>query len=288
MTITDPTPKRRDEIRNLLRMSPEQVVEKAGTRLVVFDDLDDIHAQMADDIAGIVRNNNAHGEPTRLILPVGPVGHYPILLDTVRTEGLSLRACHVFFMDEYADETGRAVPPAHPLSFAGQMWRMWLNNLPDELAIPPEQIHFPNEANIEQLAAMIGDQGGLDACFGGIGIHGHLAFNEPEPGVASSGPRLVSLNDYTVTINAVRAQVGGNLEAFPRHAYTVGLRQILGARKLRLACRNGIDLDWANTVLRLTLFGTPGDDYPCTYAHTHPDFVLYTDRTTLQSPRNVL
>ena len=35
------------------------------------------------------------------------------------------------------------------------------------------------------------------------------------------------------------------------------MRQILGARRIRLYCRNGIALDWANTVLRLALFGEP-------------------------------
>lgn len=288
MRITDPTPRRREEIRRLLRLKPEEVQAAAGDRLVVFEDLEAIHARLAEDIAGLIRAGNVRNEPTRLIVPVGPVGQYPMLLDLIRREGLSLRHCHFFFMDEYADESGRAVPPAHPLSFAGHMRRLWLDALDSELAPQPEQIHFPSEENIELLEPAIAAAGGIDACFGGIGIHGHLAFNEPAPGVVDSGCRLVRLNDYTVTINALRARVGGNLEGFPRQAYTLGMRQIMGARRLRLVCRNGIELDWANTVLRLALFGEPGEDYPCTWAHTHPDFVLYTDRETLQSPAIVL
>jgi len=288
MSLTDPTPARREEIRSLLRLSPDEVIAKAGSRLQVFEDVEAIHMHMAWEIADLVRRNNSRGVRTRLIVPVGPVGQYPILLQIVMRERLSLRNCDLFFMDEYADEGGRAVPPRHPLSFSGQMWAMWLDALPSELAMPPEQVHFPNERNIDELAAEIADDDGLDGCFGGIGIHGHLAFNEPEAGVAASGPRLVRLNAYTVTINAVRSQVGGNLEAFPRQAYTLGMKQLFAARRLRLACRNGIDLDWANTVLRLTLFGTPGEDYPCTFAHTHPDLVVYTDRATLRTPRIVL
>lgn len=64
-----------------------------------------------------------------------------------------------------------------------------------------------------------------------------------------------------MTINAIRAGIGGNLEAYPRYGSALGMRQILWARRIRLYCRNGIGLDWANTVLRLALFGEPGDAY---------------------------
>jgi hypothetical protein len=66
------------------------------------------------------------------------------------------------------------------------------------------------------------------------------------------------------------------------------MRQILGARKIRLACRNGIALDWANTVLRLVLFGQPDYDYPCTYINEHDDFMIYTDKDTLKQPEILL
>ena len=141
--------------------------------------------------------------------------------------------------------------------------------------------------NIDALPALIDALGGIDTCYGGIGIHGHLAFNEPEPGVNRLPSRQVRLNDFTVTINAMRAQVGGNLAGFPRYAFTLGLREILAARRIRLYCRNGIALDWANTVLRLALFGAPGDDYPVTHIRGR-DYVIVTDRDTLRSPRRVL
>ena len=54
-------------------------------------------------------------------------------------------------------------------------------------------------------------------------------------------------------------------ECFPRDAYTIGMKQILASQHIRLYCRNGTPFDWANTILRIALFGTPGDDYPVTY-----------------------
>jgi glucosamine-6-phosphate deaminase len=190
-------------------------------------------------------------------------------------------------MDEYCDQSGRAVQVDHPLSLRGAAHRAFLNRLDASCGLRSERVFFPNEGNIDDLEGIIEAAGGIDVCYGGIGIHGHVAFNEPEPGVSDSGPRKVALNNYTVTINAVRAHVGGNLECFPRQAYTLGMRQILAARKIRLFCRNGCELDWANTVLRVALFGRPGDDYPVTYIRDR-DYVVGTDRHTLATPDNHL
>ena len=199
----------------------------------------------------------------------------------------SLANCHLFFMDEYCGNDGGALPADHPLSFRGIAQALFLDAVIPTCQLPASQAHFPDQHNVGELPRLIDALGGIDTCYGGIGIHGHLAFNEPEPGVRDLPCRKVRLNDFTVTINAMRAQVGGNLEAFPRYAYTLGLREILAARRIRLYCRNGIELDWANTVLRLALFGAPADDYPVTHIRGR-NYVIVTDRDTLQSPRHLL
>jgi glucosamine-6-phosphate deaminase len=278
---------RAEEIRRLNRMTPAEVIAQAGGRLAVFADLDTLHREFAAEMLRELRARNAAGLPTRWIVPVGPVGQYPHFVETVNRERLSLKNTWLFLMDEYADETGRALPPDHPLSFRRIANEQFLNRIDPSLLPAPERIVFPDETNIAGLAARIEQAGGIDTCFGGIGIHGHVAFNEPEPGVAKLGPRLVRLNDFTVTINAIRARVGGNLECFPRAAYTLGMAQILNARRIRLYCRNGTDYDWANTVLRLALFGQPGDDYPVTHIR-NPDYGIGTDRDTLASPTYLL
>ena len=147
---------------------------------------------------------------------------------------------------------------------------------------------FPDQANIQKLKSMIEEKGGIDTCYAGLGITGHLAFNEPEPGIDESDPRLVYLNPATITINAIRSHVGGNLAGYPRKAYTLGMRQILGAERIFIYCRNDIPgLDWANTVLRLALFGSPGDDYPVTYIRNR-NYTIITTEETLRSPEHIL
>jgi glucosamine-6-phosphate deaminase len=190
-------------------------------------------------------------------------------------------------MDEYCDETGKALSVEHPLSFKRQIRDLLLNPLQDEKRLNKDQLIFPDEQNIHKLAEKITMGGGIDTCYGGVGIHGHLAFNEPEEGVSQSDPRKVRLNDFTITLNAIRSQVGGNLECYPKEAYTLGLRQCLGAKRIRLFCRNGISLDWANTVLRLALFGSPGDDYPVTHIRPY-DYLITTDWDTLAPPKYLI
>ena len=279
--------KRKEEIRQLNQLSPRQVIDAAGKRLVVCDTIADLLRHLAESIFNEIRANIRAGRATRLILPVGPTGHYPILVRLLNDSRTSLENCCFFFMDEYCDEDGNALPRSHPLSFKGIAQALFLEELNPDLDLDPAQVIFPDESNIDALPAMIAGLGGIDTCYGGIGIHGHIAFNEPEAGVNQFSSRRVRLNDFTVTINAIRAAVGGNLASFPRYAYTIGMKEILAARRIRLYCRNGINLDWANTVLRLALFGEPGDDYPVTYIRDR-DYVITTDRDTLQSPRYLL
>ena len=256
--------------------------------MVIVKDLESLHQHFAAAIAAEIQANNARGRHTTLILPVGPVGQYPILAERINAERISLKKCWFFFMDENCDDNGVALPPSHPLSFKGEMEGIFFSRIRKTLAIPEKQLVFPDHLNVQTLKDRIAAAGGIDTCYGGIGIHGHVAFNEPEPNVRDSDPRLVYLNDFTTTINCIRAEVGGNLVNFPRKAVTLGMRQILGARRIRLYCRNGIPLDWANTVLRLALFGRPGDDYPVTYIRHHPDYVIVTDEDTARRPKFVI
>ena len=276
---------RQEEVRRLLKMSRREMLDRAGKHLLILKDIDALHQQFAETIVQEITSNNAKGRPTKLILPVGPVGQYPILIDMINTQKISLKKCWFFFMDENCDDNGIAVPPTHPLSFKGEMQEMFFSKIRKNLMIPARQLTFPDHLNVQTLKSKIESVGGIDTCYGGIGIHGHVAFNEPEPNIKGSDPRLVYLNDFTSTINCIRAEVGGNLECFPRKAVTLGMRQILGAKRIRLYCRNGIALDWANTVLRLAVLGKPGDDYPVTYIRDHSDYSIVTDEDTARRPR---
>ncbi|MEZ5395137.1 MAG: hypothetical protein R2724_20275 [Bryobacterales bacterium] len=80
--------------------------------------------------------------------------------------------------DEFLDWQGRPIPVDHPLSFEGFMKRSYSKL--DELRIPEEQTHYPHPFRIDEISEQIREVvGGIDVCYGGVGYHGHVAFNEP-------------------------------------------------------------------------------------------------------------
>ena len=274
---------RAKEIALLNGLSEEEVIDRAGEHLIVMNDLDELHRFFADGMCEQILSNRAAGHDTAWILPFGPVGQYPYFIERVNRERIPLGNVRFYFMDEYCDENGREVPQDHPLSFRRKLYAMFSRI--DRALLPDlSNVLFPDSGNIGELKERLAAEH-LCVTYGGVGIHGHLAFNEPEPGVRNSNPRVVRLNDYTVTINAIREGIGGNLENFPRKALTLGMNQLFAAEKMIIFCRNGVSsIDWANTVLRLALFGIPGDDYPVTYLKQHPDWLVVTDRETLKTP----
>jgi len=279
---------RKEEIHRLNSLSTDEFCKRAGRKLLVVDTLKILHHQFANEIVSILRSDNKTGKQTVLILPYGPTGQYPILLDLMSQEKISMKNAVLFFMDEYADDRGSALSLSHPLSFRGGMQWFW-DSLDPELRPMPSNVIFPDEDNASEIQQLIEQYGGVDTCFAGVGIHGHLAFNEPQPGVRKTEPRLTHLNCFTVAMNAIRTGVGGDIANFPDKAWTLGMKQCLGARKIRIYCRNDIaGLQWANTILRLAVLGKPGDDFPVTWIRNHSDWQVVTDRNTAASPQNLL
>ena len=112
-------------------------------------------------------------------------------------------------------------------------------------------------------------------------------FNEPEENVAQSNPRILEINEYIRTIDATRHRgVGGNLENFPRRAITMGMKQCLEARRMLLMTRNeSTEFLWANTIIRISALGAPGDDYPVTHERNHKNLLIVSDKGTLQKTK---
>jgi glucosamine-6-phosphate deaminase len=59
------------------------------------------------------------------------------------------------------------------------MRREVFGQLDEDLRIPESQCFFPHPFRIDEISDKIQQLGGIDVCYGGIGYHGHVAFNEP-------------------------------------------------------------------------------------------------------------
>lgn len=247
-------------------------------------------ASLAEDFARTllaeIRAAQELGRGGTFIVPVGPVDQFPILVRMVNEERLSLRDVVFINMDEYLTDDDAWVPADHPLSFRGYMERAFYGLLDPALAPPPENRVFPDPHDCGAVQRLIEKRGGVDVTFGGIGINGHLAFNEPpEPGeiisadsFAALPARVLSLSRETRTINSVT--VGGGIEVVPHRCVTVGMKEILASRKLRFYCNR----PWQSAVVRRVLHGPITPACPASLLRLHADAMLTVADYVAQPP----
>lgn len=276
-----------DDLQRLMTMPVEDLRRSARIRLRLLSDIPSLLEDFARSIADEIKNRNAHREPTRLILPVGPVRQYPILVDICNRERISWRNVSTFQMDEWLDWQGRPVPVDHPLSFEGFMRRQVFDRLDASLRIPENQMFFPHPFRPDEISENIQKAGGIDCCYGGIGYHGHVAFNEPPISrwhrvsvgqLRESLTRVVTLGDDSIVVQSIDS-AGGNSQAIPPMAVTLGMRDILASRKLRLYCVGG---ERHRAIFRIAVAGEVSVEYPVTLVQGHPDAEVCTDTATAQ------
>jgi len=221
------------------------------------------------------------------IVPVGPVGQFELWADHCNATRTSLADAVIINMDEYlTGEHGGFIAKSDPLSFRAHMDRAFYGRLDAELLAPPEDARvFPDPRTPEALGELIDRLGGVDVCFGGVGITGHLAFNDPpEPDAemdaatfAALPTRVVRLSRETRLINAVTA-ARGNIDRIPEYAVTVGMREILASRKVRIF----MNRLWQCAVVRKLLHGPVTASVPASLLQRHTNaHVTATEAVTL-------
>ena len=224
-----------------------------------------VYFDMAMRMLEVIVANNEQNKRTVMIVPVGPTDQYPILAEMVNSFNISLKNVHFFNMDEYMISPTETVGKDDPLSFYGRMKREFYDRVRPELVMPESQRHFPEPGKEEAYDSLIEELGGVDACFGGLGINGHVAFNEPPEedapmsadDFASLGTRVLPISRETKTINAYGYN-RGDLMGMPQWCVTVGMKQILGARKVYIA----LNRVWQFGPFKHALLDTPTASIP--------------------------
>src|SRR5262245_32461003 len=200
--------------------------------------------RLLDHFARSIADEIRSRETTRLILPVGPMGQYPRLAEITNRERISWRNVHVFQMDEFLDWQGRPIPLDHPLSFEGAM-RRFFASIDPELRIPDVQYHVPHPFRIDAIGEAIARGGGVDVCYGGVGYHGHVAFNEPPLSrwsrvtvdeLRNSLTRVVTLGADSIVVQSI-GSAGGRAAGGSAQAGHAGVGDILGGRQVRVFFR---------------------------------------------------
>lgn len=152
-----------------------------------------------------------------------PEGVYARLGQLHKETDLDLSQVTTFNLDEYV-----GIPTTHPQSFRACMER----ELFSKVNIKRENTHLPDgmasdlNAECEKYERAITAAGGIDLQLLGIGLNGHLAFNEPLSSLASR-TRTKSLTPETRRQNA---PAFGSLDQVPTRAITMGVGTVLESR----------------------------------------------------------
>jgi glucosamine-6-phosphate deaminase len=269
--------------RAALRLSRSDLSVRLRERARIYQCNEDMIADMAETILADYQALQAEGrDQVAMIVPVGPVGQYPILARLCVEREVSLDRLTLFIMDEYLTDDGAWIPETDPLSFRAHMWRNLLDLLPDDMR---PALVVPDPTDPGSVGRMIKDLGGVDLCYAGVGITGHLAFNEPLAGeidpayFAALPTRIVPLLPETRLINSVTA-ARGNVARIPRMAVTVGMKEILGARKLRIF----MNRHWQSAAIRRLVAGPVTAAFPASLAQGHADWTLHVVDHVLDAP----
>jgi glucosamine-6-phosphate deaminase len=156
-----------------------------------------------------------------------PRDTYRELIRLHREQGLDFSQVTTFNLDEYV-----GLGPTHPQSYRYFMQQ----NLFDHVNIDVNRTHVPDgraldfEAYCDQYERKIREVGGIDLQILGIGVDGHIAFNEPGSSLGSR-TRLKTLATETVRDNA---KYFGGEDRVPRLAITMGVGTILESRRCLL------------------------------------------------------
>lgn len=202
-------------------------------------------------------------------LPTGrtPIRLYQELVSLASHGRADFSRVRTFNLDEFL-----GIPPSHPGSYRTFME----DHLFRAVGIPPERVNFLNGAardpgaECRRYEEAIAAAGGIDLQILGIGTNGHIGFNEPARELQARTHR-VQLKAETRRSNA--ALFGGNPEAVPAEALSMGMATILQARSIVLLATGRTK---AACVARL-VDGPITTELPASFLQLHHDVHVMLD-----------
>jgi glucosamine-6-phosphate deaminase len=272
------------------RVPADQLVAHESRRipLRIVADSAEMGRVMAAELADLVAEHNARGLPSRAIVPCGPSSWYAPWTALVNERHLSLARLTVFHMDECLDVQGRPLPANHPYNFRTFMERHFYGGIPEALNVPLGQRFWLLPSSIDRVRAAV-ESAPIDLTLGGWGQDGHVAYNQARrhpfqrPSLEELARSTVRIqeNNIDTLIALSHRTFGGAYQFVPPMSVTLGMRECLGARTVRLFSDTGA---WKQTALRVALFSEPTPEYPITLLQGHPDALLTATAETARHP----
>ncbi len=222
---------------------------------------DALSAKAAEIILGVVK-----AKPSAVLgLATGssPVGAYRVMIEACKKGEVDFSAVRTVNLDEYIGLDG-----THD-----QSYRYFMDtNLFDHINIDKANTNVPSgiapdmDAECHAYDALIESLGGTDIQLLGIGLDGHIGFNEPDT-YFEKATHVVTLDPSTIEANA---RFFASESDVPRSAVTMGMGGIMSAKKVLLIA-NG---QKKKEIVEKAFFGPITPAVPASILQLHPDLTV--------------
>ena len=196
-----------------------------------------------------------------------PLGTYAKMAEKYRAGEVDFSKVSSINLDEYIGLDGNH----------DQSYRYFMNNnLFCNINIDINNTHVPNgraddmDAECAAYDELIAQSGGIDLQLLGIGLDGHIGFNEPDSHFEKATHRVV-LDPSTIDANA---RFFASRDDVPKEAVTMGMGGIMGAKKVLLIANGKNKKD----IVEKSFFGPITPEVPASILQLHPDLtVIYSE-----------
>ena len=196
-----------------------------------------------------------------------PLGAYAKIAEKYNAGEVDFSAVTSINLDEYVGLDGDH----------DQSYRYFMNNnLFKNINIDIENTHVPNgcatdvDSECKAYDALIESVGGIDLQLLGIGLDGHIGFNEPDT-YFEKATHKVELDPSTIDANA---RFFASRDDVPTTAITMGMGGIMSAKKVLLIANGKGKKD----IVEKAFFGPITPAVPASILQLHPDLtVIYSE-----------
>ncbi len=231
---------------------------------IICKNYDEVSLLGAAMVAKVIRSN-----PQAILgLATGstPVGMYKRLVEMHKRDGLDFSMIRTFNLDEY-----------YPIKKANdQSYDYFMrDNLFSHINIKQENIQLPNGESADPAAecaayeAMMDQAGGVDIQVLGIGVNGHIGFNEPADELQLA-THLTGLTASTIEANA---RFFDSIEQVPTQALTMGMGTIMKAGSILLL----ITGENKAPIVKKLFSGVVTTEVPASFLALHPNVTVLLD-----------
>jgi glucosamine-6-phosphate deaminase len=242
--------------------------------LRVFDDKVSLGKAAALQAAVAIRSVIAERGQARVVA-ASAASQFEFLEALAVTPGINWKQVELFHLDEYI-----GLPMTHPASFCKFLQERLIAktgisnyHLLDGSQDPAEVIRTAGNAITTSA---------IDIAFLGIGENGHIAFNDPPADFETEEPYLIVALDHACRQQQVGEGWFKNLDAVPKQAISMSVRQVLKAKEILAVVPDARKA----AAIKACFDGPISPMAPSSILRNHPNATVYLDRqsSALLSP----